>query len=568
MQHTRANWLPWLVALLLVLWPAPGIAAQPPALLGAWQAAGILPGTLPLYPPPSGHAERTLHAFDTGHLVRLPHNTRGNWVRLSPRDGAWPTGDWMLVIEQPGMAHVTLFAPGQAVSTQSMTDQGTESVHTPGQLAFALHNLQGSQPVWLYFAPGNWLGTSMHFALRSPHVWASSAADWLAFVSSALTILAMMSLVAIWFGILLHDRTYLLYAAYVLGYASLSAVSNGFAFHPLELGWVAADPAMVARASGGIAGVASVLFAASFADLRGYVPRSRPLLRLLAALFGAIVILSVLPWTPLRMLGAWLQNPTVVLAGPTMLALLVVAWRRGSRYAGFFLVGWTPLVLLTVCDSLQSFDLLQSWDRLQQYVLAAAAFEALVLIAGLADRTLATRRSHRQALRMAEVDALTGTLNRGALLNRLRELLDAGEAPISVLFIDLDRFKHLNDRAGHQAGDQALIMLVHTLQLELRDRDLLGRYGGEEFMVLLPGQSLSQALGVAERLLETVRRRKLRVHPDLPDLTISIGAAEARAGESLTQLLERADQAMYAAKHNGRDQVQSEPLLHSPAGVS
>ena len=77
-------------------------------------------------------------------------------------------------------------------------------------------------------------------------------------------------------------------------------------------------------------------------------------------------------------------------------------------------------------------------------------------------------------------------------------------------------------------------------------------------MVLLPGQSLSQALAVAERLLETVRRKRLTARADLPPLTISIGAAEARPGETLAQLLERADQAMYTAKRNGRDRVQVE----------
>jgi len=165
------------------------------------------------------------------------------------------------------------------------------------------------------------------------------------------------------------------------------------------------------------------------------------------------------------------------------------------------------------------------------------------------------RPSHR-----AEVDALTGTLNRGALLTHLQEMLELESGPLSVLFVDLDHFKRLNDHAGHQAGDQALVALVRTMRLELREDDLLGRYGGEEFMVLLPGQSLSQALGVAERLLQAVRLRRLAISADLPGLTVSIGAAEAQPGESLPQLLGRADQAMYAAKHNGRDQVQADPL--------
>ncbi|MHB1617377.1 MAG: GGDEF domain-containing protein [Metallibacterium sp.] len=560
MPHSNSSWifLGVLMALGLLCALAPPARATQVILRGAWMMAPAQQKNSAQ--PPDAATARTLQTFDTRGLVHLPRGSRGTWVRLLPAAGAWPTGEWMLVIDQPGLGVVDLHAAGQAPQRQALEDLDQGALHTPGQLAFRLENLRGDAPLWLFFQPNPWLGSSMHFALRTPQSWAQQASGWLAFVSSALTVLVVMSLMGLWFGMLLRDRAYLLYAVYVLAYALLSAVSMGYAFHPLQLGWVARDPAMVARVAGGIAGAASILFAARFADLYHHLPWSRRLVQVLAGLFIAIALLSLAPWAAPRALGGWLQNPVVVLAGPSVLILLILAWSRGSRYAGFFLLGWSPLVVLTVCDSLQSFDLLQSWMWLQRASLAAAAFEALVLIAGLADRTLAARRDHRQALHRAEVDALTGTLNRGALLTRLQEMLELGSGPLSVLFIDLDHFKRLNDHAGHQAGDQALVALVRTMRMELREDDLLGRYGGEEFMVLLPGQSLSQALGVAERLLQAVRLRRLAISTDLPGLTVSIGAAEAQLGESLPQLLGRADQAMYAAKRNGRDQVQANPL--------
>ena len=540
-----------LLALLATLLPLRTSAAAPDvALDGAWTS-----GSSTVIPAP----DTPLRRFDTRILAHVPRAAPGTWVRLAPAGGVWPGGDWVLLIEHPGWGGVRLRRPGHPVQMQSLADRRGALPGAPDALAFRLDNLSGNAPLWLNFSPTTWPGKAVRFALQTPRAWARQSANRLAFDTAVFSVLAVGGLMALWFGLLLRDRAYLTYALYVLGYAMLNAVSNGYAFHPLHLDWASADPARVARVSGGLAGMASILFASRFADLHRFVPWSRLPLRVLVGLFAAIVLLSLAPLAPLRALGGWLQNPVVVLAGASMLALLLLAWWRGSRYAGFMLLGWTPLVVLTVCASLQAFNLLLTWTWLDRLALAAAAFEALVLIAGLADRTLAARNDHRQALRMAEIDALTGTFNRGALLARLRQLMEPGASTVlSVLFIDLDHFKRLNDQAGHQAGDQALAALVRTLRLELRGADLLGRYGGEEFMVLLPGQSLSQALSVAERLLETVRRKRLTARADLPPLTISIGAAEARPGETLAQLLERADQAMYTAKRNGRDQVQVE----------
>ena len=536
--------------LLLALLPGMALARDAPVLRGAWLQA-------PASPAPPRVKTAALHPFDTARLVRPPRGPQGVWVRLLPARGTWPSDDRVLVIEHPGLGEVTLYRAGHVPQRDALESLHPGVAHTPGQLAFRLPALAGDAALWLYFAPNPWLGSSMHFVLRIPQAWARGAADWLAFTTAMLSVLVVMGLMALWFGLLLRDRAYLSYAMYVGAYALLSAVSDGYAFHPLELAWVAADPAQVARVAGGVAGFASILFAERFADLPGYIPWSRALLRGARALFAAIIVFSLAPWPTLRALGGWLQNPVVVVAGVLLLTMLVLAALRGGRYARLMLVGWSPLVLASVCGSLQAFGWLLDWTWLSPATLGAAGFEALVLIAGLADRTLSARRDHHQALRMAEHDALTGVLNRGALLARLRRLQTETDTPLSVLFIDLDHFKRLNDAAGHQAGDQALLALVRVLRLELREGDCLGRYGGEEFMVLLPGQSLSQALSVAERLLEAVRRRRMSARPDLPPLTISIGAAEAQPGEPLTHLLERADQAMYAAKRGGRDQVQA-----------
>jgi diguanylate cyclase (GGDEF)-like protein len=127
--------------------------------------------------------------------------------------------------------------------------------------------------------------------------------------------------------------------------------------------------------------------------------------------------------------------------------------------------------------------------------------------------------------------------------------------PIALLFLDLDHFKLLNDRQGHNAGDRALIAVAQALTTELRPSDLLGRYGGEEFVALLDGTTPQQVMPVATRLCRRVHRLEIPVGDESILLSISIGVAVYRDGDDVESLVERADQAMYEAKLSGRNRV-------------
>ena len=126
---------------------------------------------------------------------------------------------------------------------------------------------------------------------------------------------------------------------------------------------------------------------------------------------------------------------------------------------------------------------------------------------------------------------------------------------MALLFLDLDHFKLLNDRQGHNTGDRALVAVARALVAELRPSDLLGRYGGEEFVALLDATMAEQAMHVATRLCRRVHRLEIPANGDSLLLSISIGVAMRQQGDSLESLIERADQAMYNAKLNGRNQV-------------
>lgn len=158
----------------------------------------------------------------------------------------------------------------------------------------------------------------------------------------------------------------------------------------------------------------------------------------------------------------------------------------------------------------------------------------------------------------ASTDPLTGLLNRRALETAAFQAVNAirgGKGVFAAVLLDLDKYKDLNDRFGHAAGDLALQAVSRCLQRELRTTELIARPGGDEFVLLLPRTPGWEALGIAERLCVCLRELNLGLSDPAAGITGSFGVAEAIYGESWEHLLERCDKALYAAKRNGGDAV-------------
>jgi diguanylate cyclase (GGDEF)-like protein len=192
--------------------------------------------------------------------------------------------------------------------------------------------------------------------------------------------------------------------------------------------------------------------------------------------------------------------------------------------------------------------------------------EELLARVGVGARILELERRLRESLSREEAlatrDSLTGLPNRRALHERARvELSRAARTKTSlgVIMVDLDHFKRINDQFGHAAGDQALRRVAEVLQKTQRDYDYTGRWGGEEFLVILPSASLEQAGLVAERIRSAIHSIELQVGGPSPvRLRASLGVAAAGPTafpSGIDELLERADDAMYRAKQEGRDRV-------------
>lgn len=199
---------------------------------------------------------------------------------------------------------------------------------------------------------------------------------------------------------------------------------------------------------------------------------------------------------------------------------------------------------------------LQNVRRWQRTALAMGGVLILLLVWLALRQVRRSRRLHR----MAMTDALTGVANRRRLVHlgqlALGHAVAMGES-LSLIALDVDHFKRVNDTYGHPVGDQVLIRLASVCQQALRQVDHLGRMGGEEFVVILPGSDAAAASQVAERLRQEIHALNFEDLASGLKVTISLGVTQAMPSDSdLDRLIARADEALYLAKHGGRNRVE------------
>lgn len=224
-------------------------------------------------------------------------------------------------------------------------------------------------------------------------------------------------------------------------------------------------------------------------------------------------------------------------------------WLGGSLY---FKLATGSLILLLV-------ELQFGWDAYRQFIDGARQLvlnRRMSLQLALRNEELA--ELNKELSVAATHDKLTGLYNRHFivdLLERQHNLFARHGSPCSIVVFDIDRFKQVNDQYGHSLGDNVLVAFSRRIESQIRLGDTLGRYGGEEFLLVLPMTDLSSALNLAERIRADLASTPLVERPLPLTITASFGVAQLRADESIDTWLVRADQALYHAKENGRNCV-------------
>jgi diguanylate cyclase (GGDEF)-like protein len=272
----------------------------------------------------------------------------------------------------------------------------------------------------------------------------------------------------------------------------------------------------------------------------------------LALQFVGMLVACVLPRVDDLYRVLPLCYATVIASGIRVVAVLVRKVRRRAPYAVTVLVGFGFVFVATLRDMAQDFGLFP-WGVRTQYVGAAFLVFSVLFLSVVADRMARLRVA-------AATDPLTGLPNRTGLFDRIAlELARSRRSnrAVALAVLDLDRFKDFNDRFGHLVGDRLLIAMGERLSESVRATDLAVRFGGEEFVLLLPEISRDEAVRCCERIREAVER--MRVSGAEGGTTVSIGLAVHEPGSGPTPsagaLLRVADAALYRAKAQGRDRV-------------
>lgn len=283
---------------------------------------------------------------------------------------------------------------------------------------------------------------------------------------------------------------------------------------------------------------------------------------------NAVCLLLLVPTVmqAMRWLPGWMMAPLGFLYMATSLLMLALAWRairNGIPLARSIFVTLLATVVAVFATDLYDMGLIEGgwWVNAggTGLVIVWLGMMAVSLIRRTGDyrRQLEDAARRQQLLqRAADTDILTGLPNRASLDQHLVGRMQSGH-DFSLLFVDIDRFKAINDQHGHAAGDTVLRAVAHELARSLRGDDYVARYGGEEFVVVASHTGDGEAWALAERMRERVAAIGIDWQGGHLPVTVSIGVAAPSEGNDIRELMARADAAMYAAKRNGRNRVES-----------
>lgn len=354
-----------------------------------------------------------------------------------------------------------------------------------------------------------------------------------------------------------RERAFLSYALSAVLFATWMALLSGLCAYPrpwFPLG--ESSPRLLIALPTAMIGltVRMLAYQAAPRSLADGVRRASDMLMLVAfALAGVVMLLP----------GAWLAVASIAseigfyLLCLTLTGLaLMTLWR--SEHGGVTALGCVAPFLALGLMEMAVPEALARWKV--ETMLLSGCWLALIASMALTLRLGSLRRQRDEMRVLAQTDALTGLPNRRAALEHLASVSATarrtGQA-VTVGFLDIDHFKRINDRHGHEVGDQVLQLFARTLRGAFRDADYVARMGGEEFLLIMPGSSPLQA----KQRIESLRGLlgSIAQELQLPDLqvTLSAGVTGLESGDLETvPLLQRADAAMYAAKHAGRDRVE------------
>ena len=402
----------------------------------------------------------------------------------------------------------------------------------------------------------------------------------LAFLFGGIALISLFSMIV---GLTTGDSSFFAYFVYgiskiiawgtILGFTHQYVVQNSFHWSYMS-------------ATGAVSIFCGLVFDRLFLQTQKYTPRLDYILILMMCNAGVLFLSALLQLKAVALVSITLA----LLSYPVMTFIALVRWRQGSSEAAVFAIGWTLLLSGLFYQALRDLGIVEH-NLVNYYLPPLSSFVEMVTIMaamGIKLRRvrlqgLESERQYRRHLEQSKVkleglvrarteelekakqraeteartDPLTGIRNRRSFLAEAELCIKRAyrkSEPVSLLMFDIDHFKAINDTHGHGIGDEALRQFSHTIQTKIRETDIFGRLGGEEFALLIT-ETKPDSMYTAERLRDNIASIRLSCPAGSVQFTSSIGVAHAEQAQTLELLMRQADQALYRAKQRGRDQV-------------
>ncbi|ALN88548.1 diguanylate cyclase domain protein [Lysobacter capsici] len=467
-----------------------------------------------------------------------------------PTDRALP----QLVLSPPNQKRLEVWQPGEQMPiSRSAFGPESELLHSARALVVPLNaGLKPGDVVYLRITSPNLIASEL-----SVQPMATVHADdvyYARFRASVLVALFIVALMSFGYFAALREHGY----AY-LGITLLAQLANLV----IEGGEVRVFPALAEfamdRRTNIVINTAAVLtgirFLMFFLQLQIQQPRVAKLLNVCSVMLGGLLLASVVHVTTF---SAYFGNTVMLVAFGGIAVAICRGLRRRQLDAMYLLIAWAPVmvVLVAMVGGYQDWWAMPGW-AIDGFPIGVAA-SGLGLMLGLTARLEQVRVDRDAAQRRWTYDKLTGVITRDAVEDMLRvniEKAHAAGSPLSVVFVDIDHFKSINDLHGHSTGDEALRIVALRIRNWLPAGHLVARYGGDEMLLVLVGLNQREALVLAGALRETVSRNPLAIDGIVVPLGLSMGVADLQPGDSSQTLLRRADAALYRSKASGRARV-------------
>lgn len=531
------------------------------SLLTAWAVPSpplVLSGLSPEVSDRSVEFVRSPEARNWFRPVRglsiSPQNQKPYWLRLTATRNISAADTPQLVMSQPAFKRLEVWRPGDKTAIRRSV-YGTDADLSHSALAHVVplpNGLRAGESIFVKVtSTANVPSEFSILPLREVYSQDNAYNRVRTFV---LTALAAVALLAIGFAISLRQRGYAYLAATLLAQIVSLAIDGGD-FRSNE--WLAAF-AMDRRTNillSTAAVLASVRFLVFFLNLPTEQPRAARVLDICSVILGGVLAMSTFQvWRMTAIIG----NLVLLVAIATVLRACIHAIRRRQREALILLAAWAPLMLVLVVKvgGLQHWWPTYEW--LQYGYPGAMTFGGLGLLLGLTHKLRQLSHDRDVARRRATYDGLTDALSRTALEEAVAAAVAQSHGsgdPLSVAFLDVDRFKSINDKHGHAVGDDVLRIVAGRLRNRIRPHHLLGRYGGDEMVLVLPNTTLADALSLSEKLRRSIADNPIAIEHMRIDANLSIGVAQLKRHEPVSALMQRADSALYASKRDGRGRV-------------